>query len=106
MSLADIAADVAVCLEFWNDGRLAFFTVSIGIFCLAQACYSFLFVVAFGAHLSNARKFSCFLIAMPFSQLVPVFTLLESLHLDCISKCLTRVGLKPTRDFSSLPTSR
>ena len=36
------------------------------------------------------------MLALPFSQLVPVFTLLESLHLPAVSKLLRRVGLRPT----------
>mmetsp|Transcript_12915 Transcript_12915/g.29465 ORF Transcript_12915/g.29465 Transcript_12915/m.29465 type:complete len:814 (-) Transcript_12915:176-2617(-) len=104
VSLADVAADVAVCLDFWSSGRLGFFAVSMAIFGLAQASYAFLFVVAFGSHLSNCRKLVTLFIALPFSQLVPVFTMLESLHLDRVSSGLTRLGLRPTRELSTTVT--
>ena len=104
VSLADVAADVAVCLDFWSSERLGFFAVSMAIFGLAQASYAFLFVVAFGSHLSNCRKLVTLFIALPFSQLVPVFTMLESLHLDRVSSGLTRLGLRPTRELSTTVT--
>ena len=96
ISLADIACDIAVAVDFYQRGQLIYFWASIGIFGAAQAAYAFLFVAAFGRHRSNAYRTLCFVLALPFSQLVPVFTLLESLHLPAVSKLLRRVGLRPT----------
>ena len=56
ISLADIVADVAVAIEFAQAGRTGFLAVSCAIFAAAQSCYAFLFVVTFGAHLSNMCK--------------------------------------------------
>ena len=96
ISLADIACDIAVAVDFYQRGQLIYFWASVFIFGAAQAAYAFLFVAAFGRHRSNAYRTLCFVLALPFSQLVPVFTLLESLHLPAVSKLLRRVGLRPT----------
>ena len=96
ISLADIACDIAVAVDFYQRGQLIYFWASVFIFGAAQAAYAFLFVAAFGRHRSNAYRTLCFVVALPFSQLVPVFTLLESLHLPAVSKLLRRVGLRPT----------
>lgn len=96
LSIADIVADVAVAIEFFHAERYAFFYVSLIIFGLAQACYAFLFVGTFGDHLSNCSKLFAFLVALPFSQLVPVFTLVESFHLPRVNAALHAAGLRPT----------
>ena len=96
ISIADIVADVAVAAEFHRAGQHELFTLSCTIFGLAQFCYAFLFVATYGAHLSNRGKMCAFFVALPFSQLVPVFTLVESFHLPCIGLCLRMVGLRPT----------
>ena len=98
ISLADIAADVAVAVEFAHAGRMGFFAVSCAIFAAAQSCYAFLFVLTFGAHLSNKHKSVVFFIALPFSQLVPIFTLLEA-QTSLFAGCLTRIGLRPTNNM-------
>ena len=96
LSLSDIAADVAVAVEFWHDERYVFFYVSVAIFALAQAAYSFLFVASYGAHLSNGKQLTTFILAIPFAQLVPVFTLIESFHLPSVGAALRAAGLRPT----------
>ena len=96
LSMADIVADVAVTVEFYQAGRFTFFTISLGIFALAQACYAFLFAATYGGHLSNCKKTIVFLFALPFAQLVPVFALVESFHLSHVSDMLRGAGLRPT----------
>ena len=96
ISVADIVFDIAVAVEFHRRGQYTFFALSMCIFALAQASYAFLFVATYGGHRSNSYKLVAFLVALPFSQLVPVFTLLESMHLAPISRALSRLGLRPT----------
>lgn len=96
LSVADIAFDVAVAVEFYQAGKTFFFAVSLGIFVLAQCCYAFLFVATYGDHLSNTRKTCGFIATLPFSQLVPVFTLVESFHFSSTASALACVGLRPT----------
>jgi hypothetical protein len=96
LSMADIVADIAVTVEFAKQGRYSFFALSLGIFCLAQACYAFLFSATYGSHLSNLGKTCTFLLALPFAQLVPVFTLVESFHLKSVGAALRSAGLRPT----------
>ncbi|KAL1508500.1 hypothetical protein AB1Y20_004601 [Prymnesium parvum] len=96
ISLADIAADVAVALEFAHAGRTAFLAASLAIFAIAQASYAFMFVLTFAAHLSNLQQSVVFAAALPFSQLVPVFTLLEA-QTTLFAGGLRRVGLRPTQ---------
>lgn len=84
------------CSEFWNSGRELLFWLSLSIFFIAQCSYSFLFVATYGDHLSNCGKLCAFLCALPFSQLVPCFTLIESFHLKTVGDLLQFFGLKPT----------
>jgi hypothetical protein len=98
LSISDIVADIAVAVEFYSESRTELFCVSMAIFGLAQAAYSFLFVATFGAHLSNSRKTLAFLVALPLAQFTPVFTLVESYHLPCISGALMATGLRPTKE--------
>ena len=96
LSVSDIIADIAVAVEFYQAERFTLFYLSLAIFCLAQCCYSFLFAATYGGHLSNTRKCCTFLVALPFAQLVPLFTLIESFHLPSISAMLRSVKLEPT----------
>lgn len=103
LSLADIGLDLAVAIEFHNAGRSTYFQLSIAIFLLAQASYAFLFVATYGAELSNRRKVYSFLLALPFAQAVPVFTLIESFHFNFISNGLRSFGLRPTGSPAPAP---
>ena len=85
-----------VAVEFYQAGRLTFFHLSLSIFVLAQACYAFLFAATYGGHLGNAGKCCVFIMALPFAQLVPIFTLVESFHLPRVSGWLRSAGLRPT----------
>eukprot|EP00316_Scyphosphaera_apsteinii_P004526 CAMPEP_0119305526 /NCGR_PEP_ID=MMETSP1333-20130426/6509_1 /TAXON_ID=418940 /ORGANISM="Scyphosphaera apsteinii, Strain RCC1455" /LENGTH=480 /DNA_ID=CAMNT_0007308641 /DNA_START=55 /DNA_END=1494 /DNA_ORIENTATION=+ len=63
---------------------------------MAQTSYSLLFVVTFGRHLSNRMKALVFFLAFPFAQIVPIFTLLESLRMPVLVRLLNRCGLRPS----------
>ena len=97
-SFSDIILDVLVCLEFYRQGHMLFFYVSVAIFVLAQLTYSFLFVATWGKHLAPLHQISVFLIVVPFSQLVPIFTWVESFRLRWLDALLTDIGLQPTGD--------
>lgn len=97
-SFSDIILDVLVCLEFYRQGHMLFFYLSLAIFLLAQLTYSFLFVATWGKHLSPLHQMLVFIIVVPVSQLVPVFTWVESLRLPRLDALLTAVGLRPTGD--------
>lgn len=73
-----------------------FFASSVGIMVVAQACYAFLFVATFARHLRRRHQVVAFVVCLPFSQLVPVFTLIESLHLSSLNDAIRRIGLRPT----------
>jgi hypothetical protein len=94
ISLADIGCDIAVAVEFHQGGHTLFLALSLAIFGIAQCAYSFLFVVSYGSHLSNRGKAIAFFAALPFSQLVPSFNMIESLHMASVTKLLAFVGLR------------
>ena len=97
MSCADIVLDIAVCAEFFRDGRWEFFWTSLTIFLIAQAAYAFLFVATYGADLRPRHSFLAFLAVLPAAQLVPIFTLAErSCNSERVSAALRSVGLEPT----------
>ncbi|KAK3279473.1 hypothetical protein CYMTET_12648 [Cymbomonas tetramitiformis] len=98
MSLADIVCDILVAIEFYNNGHRTFFFLSIVIFTLAQLSYSFLFVATYGRKLSNLFKALLFALVLPWSQLVPLFAWVESLHFAVVDTVVTAAGLTPTED--------
>ena len=104
LSISDIVADIAVAFEFYYAGRFAFFLASVCIFIIAQASYAFLFAATYGGHLSNCRKVIVFIFALPLAQLVPIFTLIESFHLESISDTLRSAGLRPTSTTEAPPS--
>ena len=79
--------------------------MSLAIFGLAQCAYSFLFVASYGLHLSNRGKCLAFCAALPFSQLVPTFTLVESMHTEGVSRLLSAVGLRESAFVASEASS-
>jgi len=105
MSFSDIALDVVVAHEFWEQGRMNFFFMSLSIFAAAQASYAFLFVATYGTNLSNASKTIVYLLVLPLSQLVPCFTLLEAMQIPAIVGWLRACGLQPSAPTPTLPDS-
>mmetsp|Transcript_150840 Transcript_150840/g.484768 ORF Transcript_150840/g.484768 Transcript_150840/m.484768 type:complete len:671 (-) Transcript_150840:211-2223(-) len=96
VSVADIVTDVLVLLEFQRLGYEAFFSASAAVFGLSQFCYAFLFVASYAGHCRPLKRCAVFVAVLPFSQLVPLFTWLEALHVTRIDLCLLAVGLKPS----------
>mmetsp|Transcript_64033 Transcript_64033/g.187351 ORF Transcript_64033/g.187351 Transcript_64033/m.187351 type:complete len:663 (-) Transcript_64033:163-2151(-) len=98
VSVADIVTDILVLLEFKQLGYDGFFLISLAIFALAQCAYAFLFTATFAGHRAPMMRCIVFLAALPFGQLVPLFTWLEVLRFPAVDRSLRSVGLKPTRD--------
>ena len=95
----DILTDVLVLKQFAEvEGGSAYFLVSLLIFLAATSAYSLLFVSTYGLDtLSVGGRVLLFLCAVPFSQLVPVFTWIESFESPIIDKLLMKTKvLKPT----------
>ena len=95
-SLADIATDILVALEFRADGHATLWTVSAAIFALAQLSYAFLFVFVFAREWSACGRLALFFAVLPVAQLVPFFTWFESFHWPALDARLREAGLKPT----------
>eukprot|EP00927_Polykrikos_kofoidii_P005476 TRINITY_DN12170_c0_g1_i2.p1 TRINITY_DN12170_c0_g1~~TRINITY_DN12170_c0_g1_i2.p1 ORF type:complete len:648 (-),score=78.67 TRINITY_DN12170_c0_g1_i2:185-2128(-) len=98
VSIADIVTDVLVLLEFKRLGYAHFFIASAAIFVISQVSYAFLFAATFASHRAPWTRCAVFLAALPFGQLVPLFTWLEALHLPSVDHALRRLGLQPTAD--------
>ena len=96
VSLTDVVLDVLVCLQFRRDGHARYFQCSVAIFAVAQVAYAFLFAAK---HCRTVRsKVVWFALALPLSQLFPVFSWLETLRLPRLDAGLRRLGLHPSGD--------
>lgn len=97
-SLVDIVLDLLVCKQFYMTGRMTFFYISVIIFFIAQLSYSFLFVATWGKNLNPGYKMLTFLLILPFGQLVPFFTWIESFHFTNLDNFIKWTGLTPTSE--------
>ena len=95
-SLCDIFLDLAVCQQFYAHDQMEFFYISVLIFILAQFSYCFLFVATWGKDLSPSMKMILFIVVLPFGQLIPFFTWVESFRFQWIDDILEDAGLRPT----------
>eukprot|EP00808_Paulinella_micropora_P029423 g6684.t1 len=71
------------------------------IFSLAQAAYAFLFTATWGKEWSSWHKILLFFLVLPFGQVVPFFTWLESFHFPCLNRRLQDLGLRPTDEVGT-----
>jgi hypothetical protein len=100
-SIADIVFDVLVCRQFYLEGRMVFFYISVVIFFVAQLTYSFLFTAAWGRKLSAPAKTLTFFLVMPFGQFVPFFTWIEAFRFPRLDHFIKALGLEPTAAVDS-----
>lgn len=100
-SIADIVFDVLVCRQFYLEGRMIFFYISVVIFFVAQLTYSFLFAAAWGRRLSAGAKTLTFFLVMPFGQFVPFFTWIEAFRFPWLDRLIRNLGLEPTAAVDS-----
>jgi hypothetical protein len=77
---------------------MTYFYLSVIIFLIAQCSYSFLFVATWGKNLTPPYKTLTFLLVLPFGQLVPFFTWIESFHFQTLDFGIKFVGLAPTSE--------
>ncbi|ETO19913.1 hypothetical protein RFI_17307, partial [Reticulomyxa filosa] len=97
LSIVDIVTDVLVAHQFWVNGHVEFFAVSVSIFFLAQFCYTTLFCLTYGDRLKNRELALAFVCVLPFAQLVPAF-----MWLDSYDTKMTRVPLEFFKLYASL----
>jgi hypothetical protein len=95
-SLMDVVCDILVAIEFYEEGKMGYFWVSVAIFCVAQVSYAFLFASTFAQGKGTVRQIAVFLCVLPVSQLMPFFTWVESFHFERLDRCLDTAGLVPT----------
>jgi len=95
-SAIDIITDVLVACSFYNKGHMTFFWLSILIFTAAQLSYAFLFTGTWASKHSTFGKLAVFMCVLPFGQLIPIFTWLESFRIPVIDQCLGSLSLTPT----------
>jgi len=103
-SFIDIITDILVTYEFYQNGHMVFFYLSMIIFMVAQFSYAWIFAETWGKHASPLRIIFIFIIILPFAQLIPIFTWLESFHFDIIDKFLLKISLVPTSN-DPVPTT-
>jgi uncharacterized protein with PQ loop repeat len=97
-SLVDIVLDLLVCQQFYKTQRMTYFYISVIIFLIAQCSYSFLFVATWGKKLTPPYKMLTFFLVLPFGQLVPFFTWIESFRFESLDSGIKFIGLAPTSE--------
>lgn len=98
VSFADIVTDVFVAREFHLEEHHGFFMCSVALLMVAQFSYAFMFTGTFAPSHSPIGQFCVFALALPFGQLVPMFTWVESLRTAAVTRFVRRLGLKPSCD--------
>ncbi len=98
VSFADIVTDVFVTREFHLEEHHGFFVCSLALLLVAQCSYAFMFAGTFAPSHSAIGQFCVFTLALPFGQLVPIFTWVESLRNAAVTGFVRRLGLKPSCD--------
>jgi hypothetical protein len=102
-SVIDIVTDVLVAYSFYHKGHMTFFWLSILIFTAAQLTYAFLFTGTWASKHKTAGKLCVFLCVLPFGQLIPIFTWIESFRIPAIDAFLEGLSLTPTGKAASVP---
>ena len=105
VSLADIVTDVFVAREFYQNGFDGFFSCSVALLLVAQLSYAFMFAGTFAPTHSAAGQALVFVLALPFGQLVPILTWVESLHLPGLTALLRALGLTPSSEAETAGSS-
>lgn len=100
-SVVDVVWDILVTIEFYRAGHQFFFRCSILIFLTAQFCYAFLFTYTHAQHKPILIRVAVFLAILPFAQLVPTFTWLESFDIPVINNSIQSLGLKSAHSTGS-----
>ena len=70
ISIADIVTDVIVLVSFYNDGRTAFFAISLVILIIAQMCYAVLFIWRYKPRVGDCGVILLFIALLPFGTIV------------------------------------
>ena len=53
ISIADVATDIIVLIDFYNKDRMVFFGISLAILILAQCAYSIAFAMRYSSNQVN-----------------------------------------------------
>ncbi|ETO10478.1 hypothetical protein RFI_26898 [Reticulomyxa filosa] len=94
ISVVDVVTDIMVTFQFYQNGRMTFFWISLCILLLAQVCYSMLFTLFYADHWSTRWRMVAFACIFPLGQFVPLFMWLDSFKLKFVSKILKSMGLQ------------
>ena len=98
VSLADIVTDILVARAFYLEDHFAFFVVAAALLVVAQLSYAFMFAATYAGKRRPAGQLAVFLCALPFGQLVPIFTWIESLQLAPLTRAMRAAKLTPSAD--------
>ena len=107
ISIADVATDIIVLIDFYNKNRMTFFGISLSILILAQCSYSIACAVRFNT--INRWKVweSCvtFFCCLPFGTCVAflIYFSSEESTLDCMSQYLSNMDLTTDGWFTPKP---
>ena len=92
ISLIDLVTDVLVMMQYYNDNKMTFFTLSAIILTIAQLSYCFVFAVKNAYHSNGVRRlckiFFIFLCCIPFSPIMSFVFYFTSSKDTCLTHFL------------------
>eukprot|EP01084_Bolivina_argentea_P217446 369174_1 len=104
ISIADVATDIIVLIDFYNKERMIFFWISLSILILAQCAYSMAFSLKFETEPSwdAFRACLCLLCLLPFGTFV-AFCFYFNDRDDCVwfERLIDALALKDDNEFST-----
>lgn len=71
ISILDVATDVIVCIQYYENDRMVFFGISLTILLLALIAYDIAFVFSIENETKAYKHLLMFLVVLPFSPFVP-----------------------------------
>ena len=97
ISITDVVTDVLVTIEFYREGSMTFFGISMTILIMAQLCYTMLFFMVFGYKYRDkkrSKQILFFTFVLPLGQLVPAFLWIDSFNFKIINKIKQKLDLE------------
>ena len=94
ISVLDVTTDIWVCITFYLDDRKTFFSISLTILLLALISYTAAFVKFFSDSSRTRDRVRLFLLALPFSPLLPFAFFHAKKSESCFGRLFDRCGIR------------
>ena len=94
LATTDIVSDTLIAVQFYQEGRMGFFWVCVGILLIAQIAFTTFFVLAYGDTNSMCKQAVLWICVFPFAQLVPLLTWLQTFRFRWLDAILEFFDLR------------